>query len=59
MSQFLFLMLLYLVLDETPDMTKVCYDLVWKFLLDMGQTVLFLFSMVHHQGNKGFLQSGL
>jgi len=31
-----------IVLDETQDMTKVYYDLVWKFLLDMGKPVLFL-----------------
>lgn len=31
-----------MVLDETQDMTKVYYDLVWKFLLDMGKPVQFL-----------------
>lgn len=31
-----------IVLDETQDMTKLYYDLVWKFLCDMGGPVLFL-----------------
>ena len=31
-----------IVLDETQDMTKLYYDLVWKFLCDMGHPVLFL-----------------
>ena len=31
-----------MVLDETQDMTKVYYDMIWKFLMDMGESVQLL-----------------
>ena len=31
-----------MVLDETQDMTKVYYDIIWKFLIDMGQPIQLL-----------------
>lgn len=31
-----------MVLDETQDMTKVYYDIIWKFLIDMKQPIQLL-----------------
>ena len=31
-----------MVLDETQDMTKVYYDIIWKFLIDMGEPIQLL-----------------
>ena len=31
-----------MVLDETQDMTKVYYDMIWKFLMDMGESIQLL-----------------
>ena len=42
------------VLDETQDMTKVYYDLVWKFLLDMGKQIQLLILGDEKQALYGF-----
>lgn len=43
-----------MVLDETQDMTKVYYDLIWKFLMDMGGIVQLLILGDEKQALYGF-----
>lgn len=43
-----------IVLDETQDMTKVFFDLIWKFGMEMGRQVQFLILGDEKQGLYGF-----
>lgn len=43
-----------MVLDETQDMTKVYFDLIWNFLMEMGTTIQLLILGDEKQGLYGF-----
>lgn len=43
-----------IVLDETQDMTKVFFDLIWKFGIELGRIVQFLILGDEKQGLYGF-----